>query len=220
MALSQSAVSELLEAFRAGEGVDLIRESVRMVMQELIEAEATEQIGAGRYERTEARTTERNGSRPQAAGHPGRRRGAADPEAAQGVVLPGHPRAAAADRPGAVCGGDGGLRARGLHPRGRRPGRRAGDRLRDLQVRGVADLRRPGRGGRPRSASRALDHTAFPYVYLDATYLHVRNATSQVVVDGGGGGDRDHRRRRPGGPRPRRRRQRGRGVLARRSWPR
>lgn len=30
MALSKSAVSELLEAFRTGEGVDLIRESVRM----------------------------------------------------------------------------------------------------------------------------------------------------------------------------------------------
>ena len=28
MALSQSAVSELLEAFRTGEGVDLVRESV------------------------------------------------------------------------------------------------------------------------------------------------------------------------------------------------
>ncbi|ABG93484.1 possible transposase [Rhodococcus jostii RHA1] len=63
MALSQSALSELLDAFRAGEGVDLIRESVRMVMQELIETEAIEQIGAGRYERTEARTTERNGAR-------------------------------------------------------------------------------------------------------------------------------------------------------------
>ncbi|ELB90358.1 transposase [Rhodococcus wratislaviensis IFP 2016] len=42
--------------------MNLIRESVRMVMQELIETEATEQIGAGRCERTEARTTERNGS--------------------------------------------------------------------------------------------------------------------------------------------------------------
>lgn len=31
MALSQSVASELLEAFRAGEGVDLIRESVRLV---------------------------------------------------------------------------------------------------------------------------------------------------------------------------------------------
>ena len=65
MALAPSALSELLEAFRAGEGVDLIRESVRMAMQELIEAEATERIGAGRYERTEARLTERNGSRPK-----------------------------------------------------------------------------------------------------------------------------------------------------------
>ncbi|TDO27500.1 mutator family transposase [Kribbella sp. VKM Ac-2527] len=63
MALSQSAVSELLDAFRTGEGVDLIRESVRMVMQELIEAEATEQVGAGRYERSESRVNERNGSR-------------------------------------------------------------------------------------------------------------------------------------------------------------
>jgi putative transposase len=65
MALSQSAVSELLEAFRTGEGVDLIRESVRMVMQELIEAEATEHVGAARYQRTEDRVTERNGARPR-----------------------------------------------------------------------------------------------------------------------------------------------------------
>ena len=38
MALPQSALSELLEAFRAGDGVDLIRESVRVALQELIEA--------------------------------------------------------------------------------------------------------------------------------------------------------------------------------------
>ncbi len=61
MALPQSAVSELLEAFRAGDGVDLVRESVRIVMQELIEAEATEAIGAGRYARTQARTTNATG---------------------------------------------------------------------------------------------------------------------------------------------------------------
>ncbi len=65
MALSQSAVSELLDAFRAGDGVDLIRESVRLVLQELIEVEATEVIGAAPYERSETRTTERNGSRPR-----------------------------------------------------------------------------------------------------------------------------------------------------------
>ena len=65
MALSQSALSELLDAFRAGDGVDLIRESVRVVLQELVEAEATEVIGASRYERTDARVTDRNGSRPR-----------------------------------------------------------------------------------------------------------------------------------------------------------
>jgi transposase-like protein len=65
MALSNTVASELLEAFRAGEGVDLIRESVRMVMQELIETEATERIGAGRYERTDTRVTDRNGYRPR-----------------------------------------------------------------------------------------------------------------------------------------------------------
>ena len=89
MALSQSVVSELLEAFRAGEGVDLIRESVRLVMQELIETEATEQIGADRYERTETRITDRNGSRPRLLATQAGDVRAADPEAAQGLVLPG-----------------------------------------------------------------------------------------------------------------------------------
>ena len=42
MALSQSAVSELLDVFRAGDGVDLIRESVHTVLQELVEVEASE----------------------------------------------------------------------------------------------------------------------------------------------------------------------------------
>ena len=63
MALSQSALSELLETLHAGDGVSLIRESVRTVLQELIEAEAAEVIGAGRYKRTTSRTTERNGHR-------------------------------------------------------------------------------------------------------------------------------------------------------------
>ena len=41
VALSQSVVSELLDAFRAGEGVDLIRDAVQLVLQELIEIEPT-----------------------------------------------------------------------------------------------------------------------------------------------------------------------------------
>jgi putative transposase len=49
-------VSDLLDAIRDGDDVDLIRESVRLVMQELIEVEATEKIGAPPFVRTETRT--------------------------------------------------------------------------------------------------------------------------------------------------------------------
>ena len=63
MALSQSALSELLEVVRAGGSVDVMREAMALVLQELIELEATQVIGAGRYERSEARVTHRNGVR-------------------------------------------------------------------------------------------------------------------------------------------------------------
>jgi putative transposase len=63
MALDQSALSELLDALRAGGDLDVFREGLALVLQALIEAEAAQQIGAGRYERSAARTTHRNGSR-------------------------------------------------------------------------------------------------------------------------------------------------------------
>ena len=63
MALDQSVLSELLAAFQSGEGLDLIRESVRLVCQEPIETELSALIGAGRYERTDDRTGERSGHR-------------------------------------------------------------------------------------------------------------------------------------------------------------
>ncbi len=63
MTLTQSDVCELLDAIRAGGDIDVIRRGVELVLQALIEAEATEHIGAARYERTEGRTTQRNGHR-------------------------------------------------------------------------------------------------------------------------------------------------------------
>jgi transposase-like protein len=63
MTLSQSALSELLDAIRAGGSVDVMREAMTFVLQELIELEAAQAIGAGRYERTDERMTHRNGSR-------------------------------------------------------------------------------------------------------------------------------------------------------------
>jgi len=62
MALSQSA---LLDALNASDGVDVIRSAVQVMLQELIEAEATALIGAERHERIDARTVQRNGHRPR-----------------------------------------------------------------------------------------------------------------------------------------------------------
>ena len=63
MALDKSAIADLLEALRAGGDLDVIREGLALVLQALIEAEATQHIGARPYERSEQRTTHRNGSR-------------------------------------------------------------------------------------------------------------------------------------------------------------
>jgi putative transposase len=180
MALSQSAVSELLEAFRTGDGVDLIRESVRMVMQELIEAEATERIGAAKYERAESRVTERNGSRDRLlatqAGDvelriPKLRKGSFFPvileprrridQALYAVVMEAY-----------VCG----VSTRAVDDLVAALGIDSGISKSEVS-RICAGLDEVVTAFR----TRRLDHTEFPYVYLDATYLHVRNSTSQVV---------------------------------------
>ena len=63
MTLTQFDVHELLDAVRAGGDIDVIRSGVEFVLQALIDTEAAERIGAARYERTETRTTQRNGTR-------------------------------------------------------------------------------------------------------------------------------------------------------------
>jgi putative transposase len=63
VALSQSDLTDLLDAIRAGGDLDVVRRSVELVLQALIDAEATEVIGAEPHERTPARTTQRNGAR-------------------------------------------------------------------------------------------------------------------------------------------------------------
>ena len=180
MTLSQSVASELLEAFRAGEGVDLIRESVRLVMQDLIEVDAAEQIGAARYQRTESRTTDRNGSRARLlatqAGDvelkvPKLRKGSFFPvileprrridQALYAVVMEAYVAGVSTrsvDDLVAALGIDSGISKSEVS-------RICG---------GLDDVVTAFR-------TRCLDHTEFPYVYLDATYLHVRNTTSQVV---------------------------------------
>lgn len=63
MALDKDALSELLEALRAGGDLDVLRTGMQLVLQSLIDLEAAEAIGAGRYERSAERVTHRNGAR-------------------------------------------------------------------------------------------------------------------------------------------------------------
>jgi putative transposase len=180
MALSESAVSELLEAFRTGEGVDLVRESVRMVMQELIEAEASERIGAARYERSESRSTERNGSRERLlatqAGDvqlriPKLRKGSFFP-----VILEPRRRIDQALYAVVMEAYVAGVSTRSVEDLVAALGIDSGISKSEVSriCTGLDQVVTAFRG-------RRLDHTAFPYVYLDATYLHVRNTASQVV---------------------------------------
>jgi transposase-like protein len=180
MALSQSALSELLEAFRTGEGVDLIRDSVRMVMQELIEAEATERIGAGRYERTDTRTNERNGARPRLlatqAGDielrlPKLRKGSFFP-----VILEPRRRIDQALYAVVMEAYVNGVSTRSVDDLVAALGIDSGISKSEVS-RICAGLDEVVTAFR----NRRLDHIEFPYVYLDATYLHVRNTASQVV---------------------------------------
>lgn len=63
MAMNQSALLELLAALKDTDVSDRVRVATEHLYQELIDAEASEVIGADRWERTEGRTVHRNGSR-------------------------------------------------------------------------------------------------------------------------------------------------------------
>ncbi len=181
MALDESAVSDLLDALRAGEGTDLVRELAQWALQQLIEAEATAVIGAGAWERTEGRTTHRNGHRPRVLstkagdlqlGIPKLRKGSFFPElleprrridqALYAVVMEAYVNGISTrsvDDLVAAMGIDTGI--------------------------SKSEVSRICAGLDERVDAfrhRTLGHVGFPYVYLDATYINVRDdALGQVV---------------------------------------
>src|SRR5262249_62434149 len=65
MALDQSALLEALEALKAAEVDDRIRQAAETIYQALIEAEPSSVIGAVPHQRTDSRTAWRNGHRPR-----------------------------------------------------------------------------------------------------------------------------------------------------------
>ena len=181
MALDEFAVSELLAALRVGEGTDLVRELAEWALQQLIEVEASAVIGADAWERTDGRVTHRNGHRPRVLstkagdlqlGIPKLRKGAFFPEileprrridqALYAVVMEAYVHGVstrAVDDLVAAMGVDTGI-------------------SKSEVSRICAGL--DERVGAFRN--RTLGHVGFPYVYLDATYVNVRDdALGQVV---------------------------------------
>ena len=184
MALTDSDLSELLAALKAGEMTDTIRTSLEWILQQLIEAEATAVIGAGPHERSETRTTQRNGHRPKlistAAGDvelaiPKLRRGSFFPSllerrrridrALYAVVMEAYVH---------------GISTRKVDDLVKALGAASGISKSEVS-RICAELDRDLDAFR----ARPLDHIGFPYVFVDATYLKGRvrgRVVSRAVV--------------------------------------
>jgi len=148
-----------------------------MVMQELIEAEATERIGAGRYESGESRVTERNGSRDRLLATQAGDVELKIPKLRKGSFFPGilEPRRRIDQALYAVVmeAYVHGVSTRSVDDLVAALGIDSG--ISNSEVSRIcAGLDEVVTAFR----SRRLDHMQFPYVYLDATYVHVRNATS------------------------------------------
>jgi len=173
VAFNQFDLSELLDALRAGGDIDLIRESVEMVLQALIDAEATAFIGAEPHERTDTRTNQRNGTRPRLLATKAGDVNLAIPKLRHGSFFPG------------------------ILDRRRRIDRALYAVVMESYVHGVStrkvdDLVAALGAGSGISKSevsricgeldetlaafrdRPLGHIEFPYVFLDATYIKAR----------------------------------------------
>jgi putative transposase len=184
MALSQSALFDLLDALRAGGDLDVVREALALVLQALIDAEAAQQIGASRYERTETRTTHRNGSRSRLLSTKAGDVELRIPKLREGVFFPAllEPRRRIDRALLAVV-----MEA---YVHGTSTGK-VDDLVRALGVDAGISKSEVSRicaeldGEVAAFRSRSLAHTAFPYVFLDATYLKARvdgRVVSRAVV--------------------------------------
>ncbi len=181
MTINDSALEELSGRL-AGRDSELalsIAEILRDAIQELIEAELTARIGAGPHERTEARVTQRNGHRPKTVTTPAGdievqipklREGSFFPElleprrridkALWAVIMTAYITGTSTrkvDKLVKALGCDSGVSKSTV------------SRICKNIDTDVRLLR-----------TRRLDHQAFAYVWLDATYVHVRDG-GQVV---------------------------------------
>src|SRR5919199_4509806 len=184
MALEESAMPELLAALRAGGGLDVVREALALVLQALIDAEATEVIGAGRYQRSTSRTTHRNGTRARLLSTKAGDVELRIPKLREGSFFPSllEPRRRI-DRALLAVVMEAyvhGTSTRKVDDLVRALGVEAGISKSEVS-RICAELDQEVEAFR----SRSLAHTAFPYVFVDATYLKARvdgRVVSRAVV--------------------------------------
>jgi transposase-like protein len=184
VALTESDLSELLAALKAGEMTDTIRTSLEWILQQLIEAEVTAVIGARPHERSESRTNQRNGHRPRLLSTPAGDVELAIPKLRSGSFFPS------------------------LLERRRRIDRALFAVVMEAYVHGVSTRKVDdlvaalgvGSGISKSEVSRIcgeldrdleefrgrpLGHVAFPYVFADATYIKGRvrgRVVSRAVV--------------------------------------
>ena len=184
MALDKSAIADLLDALRAGGDLDIIGEGLAVVLQALIDAEATEVIGADRYQPTASRTTHRNGSRGRLLSTKAGDVELRIPKLREGSFFPAllEPRRRIDQALLAV------VMEAYVHGTSTR---KVDDLVKALGVdagisksevsRICGELDHEVAGFR----SRSLSHIAFPYLFVDATYLKARvdgRVVSRAVV--------------------------------------
>ncbi|BCI83719.1 hypothetical protein MTY66_53440 [Mycolicibacterium sp. TY66] len=119
MTLDHSALLAQLDALKSADSGAVFAELIRSGLQQLIEAEATAAIGAGRYERSDGRTVHRNGHRPKTVSTTAGDIEVQIPKLRAGSFFPSLLEPRRAYRQGAARGHHGGLRARGVHPQRR-----------------------------------------------------------------------------------------------------
>ena len=183
----QSALTTLIGEVLADPDLahsDVFRRMLQAGLQDLIDAEATMKIGAAPHERTPERTTRRNGTRPKTLATPAGEVDLAIPKLREGSFFPSllHPRRRVDKALYAVIcqAWIDGVSTRKVDQLIRALGNDTGiSRSTVSRICGEIDE------AVQEFLHRRIDHTWFPYLFLDATYLDVRHrgrVVSQALV--------------------------------------
>jgi len=184
MTLNQSALLELSKSLKAADAGEMMRTMLGFMLQALVDAEATAQIGAAPHERSAARTTMRNGTRDKTVSTTAGDLSVRIPKTRTGSFFPTllSPRRRIDVALHAVImeAYVHGVSTRKVDDLVAALGVETGISKSEVS-RICAELDEEVAAW----ASRPLDHISFPYVFVDATYCKARvggRVVSQAVV--------------------------------------